>query len=78
METAGCEQYRYLSYSKLLLNIFWCGLSNQYKTIETEMEYTESVQFAVRRIKVLKYQGIPGDQKNTSFDSNECKLYHKL
>ena len=46
----------------MLLNIFWCGLSDQF---ETEMEYTESVLFTVRRIKVLKCQGIPGDEKNT-------------
>ena len=46
----------------MILNIFWCGLSSQ---CETEMDYTESVQFTVRRIKVLKCQGVPGDQKNT-------------
>ena len=60
----------------MLVNIFWRGLSNQYKT---EMQCTESVQFIVRRIKVLKCQGIPGDQKNTvaltAMDSNYLMIF---
>ena len=51
-----------MRHSKFLLNIFLCGLSNQYKN---EMEYTESVLFTLRRIKVLKCQGVPGGEKNT-------------